>query len=435
MLSKFKSHIGNHFSFLQNAKLLVACSGGLDSIVLSWLMHQLDYNIALAHCNFNLREEESDDDELFVTAFANDLDIDFYVKSFNTKAVAQTNSGSIQMIARDLRYKWFKELLSTKNYDYVLTAHHADDCLETFLINLSRGTGIEGLTGIPEQNDEVIRPLLKFSRVDILAYAKANNLAWREDSSNAETKYLRNKIRQELVPVLKNLNPNFLSNFLNTQERLRASASILDNTKKELRDDLFVHENNLVRIAIEKLEKLLPMDTYLYLLFKEYGFTAWKDIHKLLKAESGKEVHSSTHRLVKDRKELLLVAKSDKVEGKYFINKNDKEVGIPVKLKMEVVSAITETSRNILYLDMEKLIFPLMLRKWSKGDYFYPLGMRGKKKLSKYYKDEKVNVVAKEKQWLLVNKEEIVWGIGRRADERYKGTQSTKTILKITWDK
>jgi tRNA(Ile)-lysidine synthase len=427
VLSKFKSHIGNHFSFLQNAKLLVACSGGLDSIVLSWLMHQLDYNIAL-------RGEESDDDELFVTAFANDLDIDFYVKSFNTKTVAQTNSGSIQMIARDLRYKWFKELLSIKKYDYVLTAHHADDCLETFLINLSRGTGIEGLTGIPEQNDKVIRPLLKFSRADILEYAKASKLTWREDSSNSETKYLRNKIRQELVSELKNLNSYFLNNFLNSQERLRESSIILKNTKIELQNRLFIYENESIKISIEKLQKLAPIKSYLYLLFKEYGFTAWNDILNLLHAKSGKEVNSLTHRLVKDREELLLVAKLDTEKKRYFIAKNDNELRIPLKLKIEVVSTITDTHKNILYLNMEKLIFPLVLRKWNNGDYFYPLGMQGKKKLSKYFKDEKISIIAKEEQWLLVNNDKIAWVIGRRADERYKVTPSTKKILKITWD-
>lgn len=433
MLENFKSHIENNFSFLQNSNLLVACSGGLDSIVLSWLMHKLDYNIALAHCNFNLRDKESNEDEIFVAAFAKDLNIPFYVKSFDTKKVAKTNGGSIQMVARDLRYKWFNKLLADNNYDYVLTGHHADDSLETFLINLSRGTGIDGLTGIPLQNNNVIRPLLKFPRAGILAFAKANKISWREDSSNTETKYLRNQIRQKLVPELKNLNSNFLNNFLNSQEKLRNSSLILDNTKKELQASLFVAEDNIIKISIERLQKLKPVESFLYLLFNEYGFKAWNDILNLLQAKSGKEVSSSTYRLVKDREQLLLVPISDVEKEKYFITKDDKNVKTPLKLEVEVVSAITDTHKDILYLDMEKLIFPLMLRKWCNGDYFYPLGMQGKKKLSKFFKDEKVSIIAKEEQWLIVNKDEIAWVIGRRADERYKVTPSTKKILKITW--
>lgn len=435
MLTSFQSHIKKQFPFLRGAKLLIACSGGLDSTVLSILASKSDLDFSLAHCNFGLREKESDEDEQFVKQLSKDLGVAFYSKTFDTKKEKQQLGGSIQMVARDLRYKWFRKLLESGEYAYLLTAHHADDSLETFLINLSRGTGIVGLTGIPNQNGNIVRPLLPFSRATILAYAETNKLTWREDSSNTETKYLRNNIRHVVIPKLKEMNENFLSNFSLTQQRLQESSLILEQTKKKLQRALFVYEDNTVTIPIKALKKLEPLSSYLYLLFQEYSFTAWEDILNLVNAESGKEVRSATHRLIKDRESFLLAPISEENQSEFYIKSDCETINEPLKLSIERVIKISETHKNILYIDMEKLIFPLMLRKWHNGDYFYPLGMKGKKKLSKYFKDEKVAIIAKEEQWLLCSGSEIIWVIGRRADERFKVTPATKQIVKIVWHK
>lgn len=337
------------------------------------------------------------------------------------------------MVARDLRYEWFNELLKDTDYNYLLTGHHGDDSLETFLINLSRGTGIDGLTGILERNNQVLRPLLPFTRNAIKDYAVTEKIAWREDSSNKENKYLRNKTRNTVVPLLKELNSNFITNFLTTQSRLLESAIINENTKKQLQQSLFKKQNGIISISIKELEKLKPISSYLYLLFNEFGFTAWDDIQKLLKADTGKEVRSTTYRLVKNRGFLLLDSIKNNINSEYLITEDAIIIDSPIKLTIERVTSITEKSKNILYADMEKLNFPLVLRNWIEGDYFYPIGMSGKKKMSKYLKDEKLSKIAKENQWLLCSNDTIVWVIGRRADDRFKVQQDTKDIIKITW--
>nr|WP_298925907.1 tRNA lysidine(34) synthetase TilS [uncultured Allomuricauda sp.] len=433
MLAQFLSNIDSNFTFLKGKRLLLACSGGVDSVVLTHLCVGANLDITLAHCNFNLRGKESDDDALFVKDLANQLEIDFKTKSFDTKKYAQTYKGSIQMLARELRYRWFDEIMDTEGFDYVMTAHHADDSVETFLINLSRGTGIDGLSGIPIKNRRVVRPLLSFSRKAILDYANAEHIDWREDSSNAESKYLRNKIRQEIVPRLKELHPTFLENFKGTQTHLLQTSVIIQNHIDKLKDSLFEKGEGHFKINIDSLTKLEPIDAYLYRLFNEYGFTEWEDVNGLLNSMSGKEVQSNTHRLVKDREYLLLSKKEDKNNEIFVVSEGAGSIDFPVQLKIEEVKTLEETAKNVVFLDKEKLNYPLMLRNWEKGDYFYPFGMKGKKKLSKFFKDEKVDVLSKEKQWLLCSDNNIVWVIGRRPDERYKVDDSTRNILKITF--
>lgn len=433
MLAQFLSYIDSNFTFLKGKRLLLACSGGVDSVVLTHLCVGANLDITLAHCNFNLRGKESDDDALFVQDLANQLEIDFKTKSFDTKKYAQTYKGSIQMIARELRYRWFDEIMDTEGFDYVMTAHHADDSVETFLINLSRGTGIDGLSGIPAMNEKIVRPLLSFSRKAILDYANAEHIDWREDSSNAESKYLRNKIRQEIVPRLKELHPTFLENFKKTQVHLHQTSTIIQNHVDKLKDSLFEKGEGHFKINIDSLTKLEPLDAYLYQLFNEYGFTEWEDVNGLLNSMSGKEVQSNTHRLVKDREFLLLSKKEDKNNEIFVVSEGAGSIDFPVQLKIEEVKTLEKTAKNVVFLDKEKLNYPLMLRNWEKGDYFYPFGMKGKKKLSKFFKDEKVDVLSKEKQWLLCSDNNIVWVIGRRPDERYKVDDSTRNILKITF--
>ena len=431
MLDKFKKHIQDHFPKLLQDKFLLACSGGLDSVVLAHICSRCELDFSLAHCNFKLRGEESDSDEKFVKELAKKLGKTCFVKDFETLDYATNKKVSVQMAARDLRYEWFNSLMLQNSIKTLVTAHHADDNLETFIINLSRGTGIKGLTGIPSQTKNISRPLLPFARTQILEFANSSNLSWREDQSNDETKYLRNKIRHEIVPVLKELHPTFLTNFMGTQEYLKQIADIADNHIIQLKEDIFKEEGEVIRIKIEALQALKPLEAYVHALFSVYGFTEWHDVKQLLTAMSGKEVHSKTHRLVKDRDVLLLSPISNRIEEQYVIQESTAQIEIPVGLTFGLADKIEETSLEVIYIDKETLKYPLTLRKWQKGDYFYPLGMRGRKKLSKYFKDEKVDVIAKKKQWLLCSGNDIIWVVGKRADDRYKITNNTKKILKI----
>ncbi|RIV33012.1 tRNA lysidine(34) synthetase TilS [Flagellimonas lutimaris] len=432
MFPKFKEHISNKMPFLKGKKLLLACSGGADSVVLAHLCVAANLDIALAHCNFNLRGEESDGDEDFVRELESKIGVEVYVKTFDTKQYVETHRGSVQMAARELRYQWFDELLKTKGFDYVLTAHHADDSLETFLINLSRGTGIDGLSGIPEVNEQVVRPLLPFSQEEIVEYATSESIEWREDSSNASSKYLRNKIRHQIVPILKELHPTFLQNFLNTQNHLQQTNDLVVNNLNELKAKLFEPRDGAIKINIAELEQLQPLESYLYGLFKDYGFTEWEDVKALLTAMSGKQVVSKTHLLLKDRDCLILSEIKNRVSQTYPVYIDETASESPITLKLENVKNLENQDQNVVFLDKEKLNFPLVLRNWEKGDYFYPFGMKGKKKLSKFFKDEKMDVISKEKQWLLCSDNEIVWVVGKRADERFKVEDSTQQIIKIT---
>ncbi|WP_340074142.1 tRNA lysidine(34) synthetase TilS [Leptobacterium sp. I13] len=431
MQEQFHKHITNSFPFLKNSKILIAISGGVDSVVLAHLSHQLRLNIALAHCNFNLRDSESDADEAFVTKLSKQLSVTLHVKHFETKAYAQEKKCSIQMAARELRYKWFDMLCETIPYDYVLTAHHADDNLETFLINMSRGTGLEGLAGIPAVNQNIIRPLLPFSRSEIEKYATENKLMWREDSSNEDTKYLRNKIRHHIVPQLKKLHPEFLYNFQKTQQYITGSLKVLKNHIDALKKSLIVQEGTIEKYLVTSLQKLVPQEDYLYGLFRSYGFTETKDIINLLNAQSGKQLFSETHRMIKDRDYVLIQELKKGIEREeYLISEETKGLSEPISIKIAEVSEEGTNTSSTIYVN-EKLKFPLSLRKWKEGDYFYPKGMKGKKKLSDYFKDEKYSLIAKENQWLLCSGNSIVWIIGKRVDNRFIITNATTKIFKI----
>ena len=436
MQKRFINHIKQHFPGVITSKLLLAVSGGLDSVVLAYLCKQAGLEFSIAHCNFKLRGSESDGDEAFVRTLGETLKVKVHVKQFNTKEETVRASMSVQMAARALRYDWFEELLREYDYDFVLTAHHLDDDLETFLINLSRGTGLEGLAGIPSQNGKIIRPLLPFSRKEIEAYAQKRTFTWREDSSNQETRYLRNQIRHEVVPRLKELTPAFLENFRTTRNYLSGSAHILKIYVSEFRSVLFHKEDGVIKVPVASLKKLKPREAFLYELFKDFGFTQWKDVLHLLDAQSGKQVFSATHRMVKDRDFVLIEAlKAEKYKEEYLIQENDRTLSVPLNITLKLVKELQNESKNIIYVDKEKLKFPLVIRKWQIADYFYPFGMSGKKKLSKFFKDEKYSLPAKEKQWILCSGDDIVWVIGSRADNRFRITETTSEILKIQLQK
>ena len=444
MLLLFQKHILKNFPFLQSSKLLIAISGGIDSMVLTHLMLKLSEpvskSISLGHCNFQLRGKESDLDEKFVLNEGKRLNIPVHMNRFETENYAQRKNISIQMAARDMRYHWFEKLIKNNNFDFLLTAHHADDSLETFLINLTRGTGLDGLTGIPAVNDVIIRPLLPFTRKEIESYAIHNNLTWREDKSNASKKYLRNKLRHDFIPILKELSPNFMKSFANTIENLQGSQQIIKESVENLRKGIVEIEEEIIKISIDKIKKLSNPKAYLFELLKDYGFKEWNDLTHLLDAQSGKQIYSSTHRVLKDRSFLLLSEiSSEKEIQKFEIEENKLEFSnleLCLKLDTSKDVSVDRENNNIVYIDKALLKFPLIVRKWEKGDYFYPIGMQGRKKLSKFFKDEKTSIFEKEKTWVLCTaKNEIIWIIKKRLDNRFRITNNTTEILRIDYEK
>ncbi len=432
MLPEFKEHLINNFPDLVGSPFLLACSGGIDSVVLTHLCHSLKLDFELAHCNFHLRGEESNEDEKFVLALAGQLDKKVNLKQFDPVSDMQELKGSVQMVARQLRYTWFRDLMKDNGIGTLVTAHHADDALETFLINLSRGTGLDGLLGMPENLEGVARPLLRFSRNEIEGYAIAQGFSWREDSTNRESKYLRNRIRHEIVPKLKELHPVFLLNFVKTCDHLKGSSEVLGVHIAKLKSRLFTTKKGHIEIDVIALQKLHPLNPYVYALFREYGFREWEDVALLLKAMSGKEIVSGSHRLIKDRGKLLLLELRAEEQKVYAFSFTNLPSELPLGLKVEEVVRMEQTSPCILYADKETLNKEMVVRKWKKGDYFYPLGMHGKKKVSKYFKDEKFDKISKEDQWILCSGGEIVWIIGHRADKRFRVRNDTRHILKVT---
>ena len=381
MLEPFKKHIEENFPEIGKNAFLLACSGGLDSTVLVHLCCALDLDFSIAHCNFQLRGTESDGDEAFVRELAKRTKKKYYVTHFDTIGYVNKNKVSVQMAARELRYRWFAEIMQENGINILVTAHHADDNLETFLINLSRGTGINGLTGIPAKTTTISRPLLHFSRDEIETYAKSKKLKWREDSSNNETKYLRNSIRQEIVPLLKKLHPSFLRNFDATQERLRQTAAIASNHTKKIRNRIFKKDDGAIKIEIKALQGLNPLKGYIYALFKVYGFTEWDNVTDLLSAKSGKAIYSKTHRLVKDRDFLLLSHIAEDSLETFTIDASQTSIDYPVRLIIQEADKMDETGKNVLYVDKETLKYPLTLRKWQKRRLFLSFRNARQKKI------------------------------------------------------
>lgn len=431
MLQQLQQHIKNNLPFLAGKKLLLAVSGGIDSMVLVDLFSKLDFEIGIAHCNFQLRGEESNEDEYFVNTQSKKYRIKYFINSFETNIYAEVHKLSIQQAARELRYNWFNELLASEGYDYLLTAHHLDDSLETVLINFTRGTGIEGLTGIPEVNGKIVRPLLIFSREKIENYAKENNIEWREDSSNASDKYFRNKIRHHIIPVLKELNPELLNSFENTIKNLQKTQSLAKDATENLWQQIIKIDGDNILLDINKLLEFPNYKAYLFEWLKPYGFLDWNAISDLTNSQSGKQVLSSNFRLIKDR-EYLILTKNEAPEFEEFtIEENQKDIDFPIKLTFSNQNFIATPSNFTIFVDKVKLKFPLRLRKWQEGDYFYPSGMQGKKKVSKYFKDEKFSLLDKENTWLLCSNNEVIWIINHRANQRFLANNNTQQILKI----
>ncbi len=436
MKEQFANHLALNFSFLEDKKLLIAISGGIDSVVMTHLLHGLGYSIALAHCNFQLRGQASDLDEKFVIALGEKLQIPTYTKQFDTVKYCKKNKVSTQIGARELRYTWFRELLSLHGLDYVVTAHHANDNLETFLINLTRGAGLEGLSGIPVLNGTIVRPLLFFSREQIKSYALRQNISWKEDESNTDTKYLRNKIRHTMIPILEEINPNMLESFTKSVHFLQQSRQIIKDRIEEIEPDIISRNTDSITFKISALKKLSDPSAYLYQYLKSYGFSEWNDVYNLMNATTGKFLKTKSHTLLKDRDFLLLLPthKLYSNDSQVFkITTSDVVIEKPINLMVKNVQKVASFNKNTIYVDKNLLNYPLSIRKMSSEDYFFPKGMLGKKKISKYLKDEKLSFLEKQNTWLLCSaKNEIVWVVGRRQDRRFLPKDDTTAIIQIS---
>lgn len=434
MLNRFKKFISDKDLFTPEHKLLLAVSGGIDSVVLAYLCHEAGYKFGIAHCNFGLRGKESEGDEKFVKQLAKKFKVQFHTKHFDTQAFAGKHNVSVQMAARQLRYEWFEEIRKANKYDHVAIAHHKDDEMETLFINLIRGTGIGGLHGIPLQRGKIVRPLLFATRFDIEDYVKKNEISFREDSSNSSDKYIRNKLRHKVIPVLKEINSNLGAAISRDIEYFQQVEKIYREAIGEKLPRLIVKKKNGVEVDVRKLLKLDPAPVYLYELLSPYGFneTVCNDVLKaMIDDRTGRQFFSATHRLVKDRFRLIITSNTVSGDGEYVIRSGMKKVTEPLSLTFSKIKAGSYTisrSRQVASVDFNKLKFPLIIRKWRKGDAFRPLGMKQKKKLSDFFIDNKFSLIDKENTWLLTSGTHIVWVIGHRINDRFKVADKTEIV-------
>lgn len=435
MLEEFRRFIRSNSLCRPGDRILLAVSGGIDSMVMLHLYAAAGYKPGIAHCNFHLRGAESDGDEQFVKSAAGNLEVAYHHQDFDTEQSAGESGISIQMAARNLRYRWFEEIRIKYEYDLIATAHNQDDVIETFFINLSRGTGIKGLTGIPVRSGKVIRPMLFASRASIVDYANEHHIRFREDSSNASDKYLRNRLRHKLIPMLEEENPSFRSALMDTMHKLSETEKLYQQELGQLKQRLVRTEGDRRRIRIGDLAALDARKSILFEILSEYSFSspAMEDIIHSLEGPSGRQFLSATHRIVKDREDLIITPVDREDKRKYYLERESGRITEPVDLEWMVINHTENfhipTDRRIACLDLQKLHFPLMLRRWRSGDYFQPLGMQGMKKISDYLIDTKVSLPDKERIWLLTSGSEIAWVIGQRIDDRFKVRPETRQIL------
>ncbi|MDR1847832.1 MAG: tRNA lysidine(34) synthetase TilS [Bacteroidales bacterium] len=440
MQNEFIKYIRENNLFTKKDKLLVAVSGGLDSIVLCELLLQNGFEFAIAHCNFHLRGEESNRDEAFVKNYVEKNNIkEFFVASFDTETYMKERKVSVEMAARELRYKWFDRIMSEKKLDYLVTGHHADDSAETIFINILRGTGIAGLHGILPKTNNIVRPLLFATKAHLAEYADKNHIEHIEDSSNQNIEIIRNRIRQEIFPIFREIAPNFDITVRREIERFRQTEQVFRSVIDRVRTEILISESDCIKMPIEKLKTLTPLKIFLFELFSEYGFnesTINAIEESLFEDLSGKQFFSDEYRAIRDRQYIIISRRNYLQTNEcYLINPDDFSLDEPLPLKLEVMRDMQFISipqdRNIAMLDFDKLTFPLMLRKWKKGDSFIPLGLNKQKKLSDFFTNLKYSLLDKENQWLLCSGEEIVWIVGKRLDDRFKVTENTVTIYRM----
>jgi tRNA(Ile)-lysidine synthase len=428
-----KYHLHN-----SDKNVLLAVSGGVDSVVLCELSKEAGLHFAIAHCNFGLRGEESNRDEAFVRTLGEKYNVEVYVKKFDTLSFAEEQKLSIQEAARKLRYDWFEEVRKEQGFAFTLLAHHANDNIETLLMNFFRGTGLEGLTGIPEEKKEAhcLRPMLGLKRSEIEAFVKEHGLQWAEDSSNASNKYTRNFFRNELIPQLQKVFPQVEENLLNNIQRFQQTNVLYKELVEGLKKKVCEQKGEEVHIPVLKLMKY--KDTSLiYEIIRDYGFSESyvDEVIKLAAAPSGKYIANDAYRIIRHRAWFIIAPKKTTAET-VVIEKEDGSVRFDSQelllkfIRMEKFSL--DKSPSLAQLDAKDIQFPLVLRKWKKGDYFYPLGMRKKKKLARFFIDQKLSQTHKEKVWVVESHKRIVWIVGYRIDERFKVTENTRDVLQLT---
>ncbi len=436
MLADFLTYVREQSLFQKNDRVLLAVSGGVDSVVLAHLFHLAKVDFGIAHCNFSLRGEASDEDQSLVENLANKYNVPFHTINFDTNQYATENKVSIQMAARELRYQWFEKLTEKHSYKYICTAHHHSDSIETVLFNISKGTGISGVRGILSKNGNIIRPLLFATKSEIEQYAKDEKLEWREDSSNASDKYHRNHIRHHILPHFEHINPSFENTAKSTLERLNDAEQIVLAAVDLAKEQLYHREGENHFFGLEKLKKLSGSATISHHLLKPYGFNYSQSKNIIRQSgEVGKVFLSSSHQANIDRTHLIvsLLAKGGNAE--YLIEKGTDNISLDnVSLHFEEcgVPKNIPTDQNIGCFDLDKVAFPLTVRKWEQGDRFCPLGMSQQKKVSDFLIDNKIPLNLKDNVKVLVSNGQIIWVIGHRIDDRVKISKSTIQTLQAS---
>lgn len=438
-MTQFEQQFRNQLDLLapdaEQSKFLLTVSGGKDSTALTHLFAAARLNFEIAHCNFHLRGTDSDGDEHFVANLANTLGKKLHIKHFDTFTAQKECDGSIEMVARQLRYDWFNEL--DTQFDFIVTAHTANDNAETLLLNLCRGTGLKGLTGIPPKNGKIIRPLLAFSTQDILQYLESQNLAYRTDRTNFSEEYQRNKVRLSVMPELQKVNPQILSTLCQNIAHFSQQFSFYSNEIERIKEEVTFTKDDVFYISLKKVFPFADAKLLLYEFLKPYGFLSeqCERIHQNMSQQSGKIFLSPTHILLKDR-EFLMVKRRDENSVDEIVCESLEDLadaGFTVTLMERTPQLHFESDANTIYIDAEKFHFPIEVRGWREGDWFCPFGMTGKQKLSDFFNNNKVNRFQKTQIPLLCTDNQIVWVVGMRADNRYRVTESTTHFYKIVY--
>ena len=439
LLKQFIQYNKKENLFQPKDKLLLAVSGGVDSVVLCALCRQIGYDFAIAHCNFKLRGTASDNDEKMVQTLAATYNVSFYVKSFDTTTIAATTKKSIEETARDLRYDWFETLRIENNFNHIVTAHHADDNIETVMMNFFRGTGIKGLRGILPKHNQIVRPLLFARRNHLEAFAALNNLAFVTDHTNAENDYTRNYFRNTILPLVSESFPEAKENILKNIQRF-TETEILYRQSIDLHiKKLIEYKGNEIHIPVLKLLKTVPLATVVYEIIKDYSFTAHQadEVIALLQSETGKYIQSATHRIIKNRNWLIIAPVQNTEAQNILVEEKDASIIFEAgELQLEMLDAIAfqPIANNLIAtLDAAEITFPLLLRKWKMGDYFYPLGMKKKKKVNRFLSDQKLSLPQKENTWVIEMNKKVIWVVGNRIDDRFKVSPATINILKFVY--
>ncbi|NPA69072.1 MAG: tRNA lysidine(34) synthetase TilS [Chlorobi bacterium] len=438
-LYEVENFIKDNNLFSREDKILLALSGGCDSVVLFDILKKLNCNFAAAHANFKLRGKDSDDDEIFTENLCKKNGIELFKKSFDTRKYAKTNKLSLEDAARKLRYEMFYEIADSHGFTVIATAHHLNDRMETFFINLSKGTGIKGLRSIQPKKHNIVRPLLFAPKHKIELYCKNEGLSYRTDKSNFDTYFLRNKFRHSVLPVFFEVNPKFAESMSRNFKHLTELEKIYNEYVNKKKDEIISYNNNLIYIDINKLTSSKAPLTLLYEIIHPYGFSSKQSediLNNLKNLQTGKIFYSAKSRLLKDRNNLIISTGKNTEQKTFIINKDVKLTEKPVKLSFEIIDrkeiSDFKTGKNTAFADVEKIKFPLKIRTSKTGDFFFPFGMRGKKLLSDFFTDMKLNLFEKEKINLLTSADDnIIWIIGYRTDDRYKISENTKKVLKI----